>query len=273
MRCVIVLIDGLRPDAVSPETSPALSALAAEYTWAEEATTVRPSVTVAALASLATGVAPATHGLLSPGTGFLSRLVALRPLARELSRRDIPAQVMAGTVGPLERSLAGTLIRGAGVSRFQPAGDHAEAIVDVSLPRIRLLRRGLSLVYLADCDRAGHEFGWMSGPYFEALARVDRAMTRLAELTRDSLVVVVSDHGGGGEQERGHDEPHPLNDRITLLLAGPEVAREHRITRPVSLLDIPPTVLAYFEVPVPAGYEGRVIDEAVIGRTAGVAVA
>jgi hypothetical protein len=271
MRCVIVLIDGLRPDAVRQETAPALSALASEYTWAEAATTVRPSVTVAALASLATGVAPATHGLLSPGTGFLSRLVALRPLARELSRRDIPAQVMAGTVGPLERSLAGTLIRGAGVSRFLPGGDHAEAIVDVSLPRVRLLRHGLSLVYLADCDRAGHEFGWMSPAYFEALGRVDRAMVRLAELARDSLVVVVSDHGGGGEHERGHDEPHPLNDRITLLLAGPEVAREHRITRPVSLLDIPPTVLAYFGVPVPSGYEGSVIEEALTQREAAVA--
>ena len=271
MRCVIVLVDGLRPDAVRPETAPALSTLAAEYTWAEAATTVRPSVTVAALASLATGVAPATHGLLSPGTGFLSRLVTLRPLARELSRRDIPAQVMAGTVGPLERSLAGTLIRGAGVSRFLPGGEHAEAIVEVSLARIRLLRRGLSLVYLADCDRAGHEFGWMSPAYFEALARVDRATARLAELAEDSLLVVLSDHGGGGEQARGHDEPHPLNDRITLLLAGPEVAREHRITRPVSLLDIPPTVLAYFELPVPAGYEGRILDEAMIRREAAVA--
>jgi hypothetical protein len=271
MRCVIVLVDGLRPDAVRPDTAPALSALADEYTWAEAATTVRPSVTVAALASLATGVGPATHGLLSPGTGFLSRLVALRPLARELSRRDIPAQVMAGTVGPLERSLAGTLIRGAGVSRFLPGGEHAEAVVEGSLPGIRLLRRGLSLVYLADCDRAGHEFGWMSPAYFEALARVDRAMARLAELAEDSLLVVLSDHGGGGEQARGHDEPHPLNDRITLLLAGPEVAREHRITRPVSLLDIPPTVLAYFELPVPAGYEGRILDEAMIRREAAVA--
>jgi predicted AlkP superfamily pyrophosphatase or phosphodiesterase len=65
---------------------PSLDGLARTYTMALRASTVRPSRTVAALASLATGVAPETHGLIEPGLGFLARLPTLRPRARDVAR-------------------------------------------------------------------------------------------------------------------------------------------------------------------------------------------
>ncbi len=99
-RVVLVLADGLRPDAITATDMPSLDALARTYTMALRARTVRPSRTVAALASLATGVAPETHGLIEPGLGFLARLPALRPLARELSRGGVPSQVSLLDVPP-----------------------------------------------------------------------------------------------------------------------------------------------------------------------------
>ena len=47
-----------------------------------------------------------------------------------------------------------------------------------------------------------------------------------------------------------------------LVLAGPGVRRRHVLDAPVSLLDIPPSLLWYLGVPVPAGYEGRILGEA-----------
>jgi len=91
-RVVLVLADGLRPDAITPTDMPSLDALSRSYTTALRATTIRPSRTVAALASLATGVAPKTHGLIEPGLGFLTRLPTLRPLARELTRGGVSSQ-------------------------------------------------------------------------------------------------------------------------------------------------------------------------------------
>ena len=92
-RLAIVLADGLRPDAVAPGIMPSLDALGGAFTLARQAHTVRPSATVAALASLATGVSPQTHRLTEPGLGFLSRLRSLRPVARELGRAGIPTDV------------------------------------------------------------------------------------------------------------------------------------------------------------------------------------
>ena len=77
-RLVVVLADGLRPDAVSPGIMPSLHALGRAFTLAHHARTVRPSTTVPALASLATGVGPRTHRFLEPGLAFLSGLGALR---------------------------------------------------------------------------------------------------------------------------------------------------------------------------------------------------
>ncbi len=121
---------------------------------------------------------------------------------------------------------------------------------------------GVLLVYLSDCDRAGHRDGWPSQPYLAAARAVDAAVGRLATLAADSLLVVLADHGGGGVHPTDHDTPHPDNDRIPLVLAGPGVARRHEITRDVSLLDVPPTVLAHLGVAAPAPYPGRPLDEA-----------
>ena len=61
-----------------------------------------------------------------------------------------------------------------------------------------------------------------------------------------------------------HDLPHAVNDAIPLVLAGPDVRRHHVITRPVSLLDVPATILDWFGVPIPAGYEGAVLHDAFV---------
>lgn len=75
-KVVLVILDGLRPEAISPAVMPGLTALAAEHWRAAHAVTVSPSVTVAALTSLATGVSPARHGLVQPGLRTLGMFAA-----------------------------------------------------------------------------------------------------------------------------------------------------------------------------------------------------
>jgi arylsulfatase A-like enzyme len=117
-------------------------------------------------------------------------------------------------------------------------------------------------VYLPDCDRAGHAAGWMSPAYLRAAAEVDAAVGLFASGLEDATMIVVSDHGGGGADQRDHDAPHPLNDAIPLVIAGRGVRRHRVLGDPISLLDVPATVLWHLGVPVPEVYEGRPIREA-----------
>lgn len=272
-RCVVVLADGLRPDVVTAPLAPNLTALGAAYTRAAEAVTVRPSVTVAALASLATGVAPATHGLIQPGLSFLGRLRGLRPLSHELAAAGLPTLVVAGPLAPRSRPAVQTLAAFAGVMRMVPTAAGARAIATAALAHLPRFRDGFAFVYLPDADHAGHDHGWLSQPYLDAVHDVDAAVEMLAPLARDSLVVVTSDHGGGGVRPRDHDLPHPANDRIPLILAGPRVRRDYVLPGPTSLLDVPPSILTWLGVPVPACYEGRALSKALLAPGAVAAVA
>lgn len=265
-RVVIVLADGLRPDAISPSRMPSLDALGAEYTLALHATTVRPSTTVAALTSLATGLAPQSHGFTEPGLAFLRRLARLRPVARELGRAGHRTEIVAQELAPVERSIAAALTGAAGIAKLTGSGHNARAVAAAALEIARAEPRGLVFVYLNDCDRAGHQHGWMSQAYLAAAAEVDAGIGILAELVGASLFIVTADHGGGGVTEHDHHEPHPVNDRIPLVLAGPTVTRRHQLTRHASLLDLPPTILSWFGLAVPPTYEGRVLAEAFVRR-------
>ncbi|HEV2670606.1 MAG TPA: alkaline phosphatase family protein [Gemmatimonadales bacterium] len=261
-RVVLVLTDGLRPDAITPTDMPSLDSLARTYTTALRASTVRPSRTVAALASLATGVAPATHGLIEPGLGFLKRLPSLRPLARELTRGGIPSQVVTSELLRGERAVLWALTKAAGLSRYRSAGLRARDVARSALTVALGQEDGLVFVYLNDCDQAGHAHGWMSPQYRAAAVEVDAAIGVLADLTEHALLIVMADHGGGGVSTHDHAEPHPTNDHIPLILAGPDVTRRHQLTRHISLLDIPPTVLWWFGLDVPVTYEGRALTQA-----------
>jgi len=260
-RCLIVLADGLRPDAITTTHAPSLTALSRDYTSAH-AMTVRPSVTVAALASFATGVSPRTHGLVEPGLRFLPRLADLRPLAKELRAHRISTTVVAGSIGLRDRPIAWALTACAGVDRLISAGRTASSIAHVARGIVNAEEHCLVFAYLPDCDKAGHAHGWMTSSYLRAVSAVDAAIGSLTSVLGDTLLVVLADHGGGGGDPRDHDHPHPLNDHIPLVFAGPGVRRRHGIAGTASLLDVPPTILQWFGVPVPDCYEGRPLVEA-----------
>lgn len=263
-RLVLVLADGLRPDAVSPSVMPSLAALGDAFTIALHARTVRPSATVAALASLATGVGPRTHRLIEPGLRFLPRLGTIRPVAQVLARGGIPSDIVTADLGPAALPVVWALATTAGVRRLTAKGSRARDTAAAALRGLATREDRLLFVYLPDCDRAGHAHGWMSDPYLEAAREVDAAIGLLSSAVEDAVLIVTADHGGGGVFANEHDEPHPVNDRIPLVLAGPRVTRRHQLTRPISLLDIPPTVLWWFGMPAPECYEGRPLTEAFV---------
>lgn len=265
-RVVLVLTDGLRPDAISPGLMPSLDALAREHTQALEARTVRPSSTVAALTSLATGLSPAAHGMIEPGLRFLQRLKDMRPVARELARAGLPSRIVASSLPAVERSIVWALATAAGIPHIICAGREAREVARAALDAAQDHPAGVLFVYLNDCDQAGHAHGWMSLPYRRAASEVDAAVGALSALAADSLFIVLADHGGGGVTATDHREPHEINDRIPLVLAGPGVTRRHQLTRRVSLLDVPPTLLYWLGVDIPESYEGRALTEALTAR-------
>lgn len=64
LRALVVVIDGLRPDHITPERTPALAAIAARGVVSSSHHSVFPTVTRVNATSLATGMLPGEHGIL-----------------------------------------------------------------------------------------------------------------------------------------------------------------------------------------------------------------
>jgi hypothetical protein len=257
------VIDGLRPDAITRAHMPNLTAFSERAWQPPVASTVRPSITVAALSSLGTGVSPETHGLVDPSLDSLARLRQLRPLPAELARLGIRSSVVAGELLPSTRFLVGGLLKLGGVERLIASGTQARRVAEAMAEELRTLEGDDSCWVTWETDVAGHAWGWMSEAYLTAARAVDRGLGILNELAEEpgTLVIVTADHGGGGVLPSDHDHPHPINDTIPLLVgglgSGPGRLDERR--QPARR---PPTVLSAFGGNPPAQWQGRVLSEA-----------
>jgi arylsulfatase A-like enzyme len=112
-RFILVALDGLRPDMVSPAVTPHLAALAARGTRFANARSVFPSETRVATPSLITGCRPGGHGMVA-NTLFDAAVVPDR-----LLRTKLVADVLAmaqGRESPLERPSLGERLAAKGLT-------------------------------------------------------------------------------------------------------------------------------------------------------------
>jgi Type I phosphodiesterase / nucleotide pyrophosphatase len=128
MRFLIVSFDGLRPDLLTPETTPNLCRLQALGVTLSNHRTVYPSETRAAFPSLVTGATPNRHGLV--GNKYVDRsvlphrfidtsdAVLLRRLDLESGGRLMSAPALGEILASKGRSLAVLATNSPGTTRF-----------------------------------------------------------------------------------------------------------------------------------------------------------
>jgi len=264
-RVVLVVLDGLRPDAIESFDLTHVRRLAATSASSLTARTVTPSVTAAAMASVMSGAPPQYHGLESDRFHIPRSRGPLHLLPRVLCEAGYPTSAFMHSVPRLYGGLARRIARHLGVASPHFGGECADEILAAAMPTLATQERGLIFLHWPDADRAGHEHGWMSPGYARGARALDSALGRLVDaldLARDpgTLLIACSDHGGGGATVTDHDSDHPLDTTIMVMIAGATV-EPGRLAAPVSLLDIPATLLWALGVPRPASYAGRVLHE------------
>jgi arylsulfatase A-like enzyme len=264
-RVILVVLDGLRPDAIEKFDLVHLKRLMANGASTTHATTVAPSITTAAITSLLTGVSPMRHGVTSDRVFIPTGAAALKPLPDILADHGYPSAGFMADVPTLLRGVANRVGRrlGFGTTRF--AGKTAPEVLLSARSTLRSQKRGLIFLHWPDADRAGHSRGWMSHAYEEATHCLDGTLGMLHALAQvgedpGTLLIACADHGGGGFTSNDHNSDHPLDRTIPILINGAGVVRQS--LGAVRLLDIAPTVLWALGVNPPADLEGRVLSEA-----------
>jgi arylsulfatase A-like enzyme/Flp pilus assembly protein TadD len=292
---VLITIDTLRADRVTPALTPALHALASRGARFTQARSVAP-LTLPAHVSLMTGLIPPRHGVrLNGADRFDGAVPTLASLLRASGYRT------AAVVG------AYVLDRRFGLDvGFETYDDRIERRPGASA-RLEAERRGDAVVSRAlewlvaqGGDPARPLFLWVhlydphapyeppaeyrTGPahgsaYDGEVAFADAQVARVlkgldAAGRRDALVAVAGDHGEslGDHGETTHGMLlYESALRVPLVVAGAGVpAAEH--ADPVGLVDVLPTLLARAGVAVPPGIDGRdLLDRSAPRETTGYA--
>ncbi len=201
-QVVLLVLDGLGWDQLTERSALAPTLCAMD---ARPITTVAPTTTATALASIATGLTPAEHGLVGYRMvlgGEVINVLRWSSADRDRRRSDPPADVqpIPGFLGhdvpivtPSELHDTGfTLahLRGA-----RPVGWRAASSIAVEVGR--LLRAGERFVYAyyGGIDKIAHERGF--GPFYDAeLRTADRLVGDLLdELPAGAMLLVTADHG------------------------------------------------------------------------------
>lgn len=112
----------------------------------------------------------------------------------------------------------------------------------------------------ADLDNYDREIAYTDEELGKFIARLGKL-----GLLDDTLLIVTSDHGEEfGEHGYRYHGP-TLHDevlRIPLLMRAPGLLpRQTRRTQPMSLVDLPPTILGLLEYPIPEAFRGRSMAE------------
>ena len=254
-RTILILIDGLRPDALLGCGHDFTETLLARSVHDLAARTVMPSVTLPCHMSLFHSVAPGRHGILTntyvpqvrPVRGLCEVLRAAgRACAfyydweelRDLSRPD---------------ALASAVFVSGHVYGYEEAN---RRIAAACLADRTSGGPDFAFLYLGWTDAAGHGSGWMGEEYLRAVrSSLDcvRAVCEAAD--EDTLVVVTADHGG---HDRTHGSDSAEDMTIPVLLWNRRFAS--REISGTGILDLAPTIVRALGVAPDPEWEGRAVE-------------
>lgn len=289
---VLVSIDTLRADALgayggSPAVAPHLDALARDGVVFQNVVSPIP-ITVAAHATILSGLSPARHGL-HQNLGHLLR-PEVETLAEVLGRQGFAT---AAFVSALVLDKRYGLDQG-----FHVYDDDVSAspqtVFGAERPGADTVARSLSWLQVHRDERfflfvhlyEPHEpyeppptlsAKLPMSPYLAEVATADAAVGQLLEGLRDldlddsTLVALVGDHGEmlGEHGEETHTYfVYQSALRVPFLVRLPRKAKVGRVPQLAGLVDVTPTLCGLLGAPQPAGIDGRDLAPLVTGNGA-----
>ena len=251
MKTLLILVDGMRPDALA--NCKAAQKVMAHSVYTLNAQTVMPSVTLCCHMSLFFGMIPEHHGTkgntyMPPSRQLLSVFDTFAIAKKKVASfygwgqlRDLchPAS--------LDYSL---LIKGATFGWEQTNN----RLTDAAIGYINENDPDLTFLYLGYPDEAGHAHGWMSTEYMHAIENSWENIARIMNsIPKDYAVIITADHGG---HDRTHGTDSPEDMTIPLIFAGAERNLVGNLEN-VNIIDIAPTVAALAGFAPNADWEGK----------------
>ena len=251
MRTLVIVVDGMRPDALTKTESAKYLLGISKHTLS--ARTVTPSVTLPCHMSLFHSVDPSRHGtttnVYTPNVRPINGLCEVLLNARKTCAFFYNWEEIRDLARP--NSLAFSYFCKGRLFGYDKAND---IITDAAIDYLTKNETDFAFLYLGYTDMAGHNYGWMSDEYMEAMENSFNNISKLYEkLPDDYVIIVTADHGG-------HDRTHgtELNEDmiIPIMVLNKSGNIEFDFAN-ASIKDIAPTVTKLLNVYSDEEWEGK----------------
>jgi predicted AlkP superfamily pyrophosphatase or phosphodiesterase len=246
-RVVIISVDGLRPDMITPDVMPRHVRLMSQGVTARLASTIPQSDTLPSHAAMLSGRGSAAHGLTwnsyKENRGFI-RVPTIFSSAREhgLSTAMIVGkQKLRHIAGPQS------------VGYFERPSYLCGGVARRAAQYFTTKTPDLLFVHFSDPDEYGHSHGWLSKEYVRAAKNSDACLGIVLDAIDASpagastLVIVTADHGGADHVHS--DGRMAVNGHIPWIARGRGIAPGSVIEEPVATFDTAATTLAVLGLP------------------------
>lgn len=248
---ILFSIDGMRPDGLVQAHTPAMDMLMNKGAHTLAAQTVMPSSTLPCHSSLFYGCRPERHGITTN-----TWTPQVRPVPSVFEVVHQAGGVTASFYNWEQlRDLSPPAFLDASFflkNCDRPEGDHEMA--DLAVRWMQTNDFSFAFVYFGYVDIAGHNHGWMSEPYIDAIANADQCIQKVLDAAPEQrLIIVTSDHGGHG-QSHGTDCEEDMTTPV--VLCGSDIPEGVTIDRPVFITDMAPTITQALQLTAPPDWIG-----------------
>jgi len=251
MKVLLILVDGMRPDALTGH--PKAQAMMKKSAYSMNTRTVMPSVTLPCHMSLFHSVDPSRHGTTT--NTYMPQVRPIKGLCEVLEENGKSCAFFYNWHELRDLARPGSLVfdnfcKGS-VLGYEKANDLS---TDAAIETLRDNDVDFTFLYLGYVDEAGHASGWMSEEYMHAIDNSWDNIERIMEtLSDDYTVIVTADHGGHG---RSHGTDMPEDMTIPLFLKG-EKFEAGQVLENTNIMDIAPTVAKLLGVESNKEWEGK----------------
>lgn len=250
-KVLLILVDGMRPDAIPLCRHPFLSRFARESTHTMRATTVMPSVTLPCHTSLFFSVNPDRHGITT--NCWTPMVRPIDGLADVVAKSGKKAAFFYDWEELRDLARPGSL-RCSYYLHMAGRPDADSRVTDKAIEYINEAEPDFVFLYLGQTDEGGHAFGWMGEEYLKFVAGASACIERITGAVEGRYsVVVTADHGGHG---RCHGTDSPEDMTIPIILHGDAFAAGKELPE-ANIKDIAPTIAELMELPKPKEWEGK----------------
>lgn len=253
---VFIMLDGVRPDALTTADCPTLHSLRERGSSTMQARSVMPSITLPCHISIFHSVAPTRHGITS--NTFIPMARPLPGLVEIAKAADKRVAFFYNWEQLRDLARPGHLH----YAHFRDSSYNQDGDDETVTEATRFIQRerpDFAFLYIGTVDTTGHDYGWMSDAYLKQLEHVDSLLGGFFDsLPTEYTAIVHSDHGG---HDRSHGTASDEDMIIPWMAVGPNIKKGYTIQSPVSLLDTAPTVAKVLELKPHHEWEGRAVDE------------